>query len=274
MKHILCLLAFCIALDGRAADDVVVPGPGLNLGARLYRPEGKGPFPAVVLMHGCAGMWLEEGKPIPTYEDWAQRLQERGFIALLLDSFTPRGEKEICTQKQRKVSEARDRPRDAHAALRWLAARADVRTDRIHLLGWSNGGSAVLHAMRPDAPGRDPEIAFRSAVAFYPGCAALARAPYRAVAPVLIQAGGADDWTPARDCEKLVRSAAAGGAGIQIDVYPRAHHAFDRIAGRVRFRPDVRNVASSTGWGATVGPNPEARAKARERTFGFLDGAH
>ena len=222
-------------------------------------------------MHGCSGMWIAPGKPTPSYDDWARRLQDRGFIAVLLDSFGPRGQKEICTQKQRAISEARDRPRDAYAALRWLATRTDVRAGHVHLMGWSNGGSAVLNTLRPDAPGREPKLAFRSAVAFYPGCAALARGPYRPGAPLLIQAGGADDWTPAKHCEALARAAVEAGAEVEIDVYPGAHHAFDRLGGAVRIRPDVRNLSSPTGWGATVGPNPEAREKARERTFAFLE---
>jgi dienelactone hydrolase len=273
VKHLIWLMALFLCWGARAAEDVVFPGAGIELAARLYKPEGSGPFPAVVLMHGCSGMWIDPGRPNRSYEDWARRLQDRGFIALLLDSFGPREEKEICTQKQRRVSESGDRPRDAYAALQWLAARPDVRLSQIHLLGWSNGGSAVLHALRPDAPGRDPKLAFRSAVAFYPGCAALARAPYRPIAPILIQAGGADDWTPARHCEALVRSASEAGSEVRIDVYPGAHHAFDRIDGRVRVRPDVRNLASPTGWGATVGPHPQARERARERTFRFLEDA-
>jgi len=138
-------------------------------------------------------------------------------------------------------------------------------------MGWSNGGSAVLNALRPDAPGRNGERVFRSAVAFYPGCAALAKAPYRPTSPLLIQAGGADDWTPARYCESLVREAVMAGSDIQIDVYPGAHHAFDAVGGVVRSRPEVRNLSSPSGWGATVGPNPEAREKAMQRTFEYLE---
>jgi len=212
VKPICLLVALAVgAFGAEAAQDVSFPGPGIELTARLYRPAGDGPFPAIVLMHGCSGMWIAPGKPTPSYDDWARRLQDRGFIAVLLDSFGPRGQKEICTQKQRAISEARDRPRDAYAALRWLATRADVRAGNVHLMGWSNGGSAVLNTLRPDAPGRDPKLAFRSAIAFYPGCAAPARGPYRPSAPLLIQAGGADDWTPAKRLRGVGASRGGGG---------------------------------------------------------------
>lgn len=88
---------------------------------------------------------------------------------------------------------------------------------------------------------------------------------------MLIQAGGADDWTPAHFCEKLAAEANAIGVSAAIDVYEGAHHGFDRIEGRVRHRPDVRNLSSPTGWAATVGPDPGARAKSLERTMTFLE---
>jgi dienelactone hydrolase len=273
VKHHWALLVLLFQAAAVSASEAVqIPGVGgLQLEGRLYRPDGAGPFPAVVMLHGCSGLWAKGGRPTPTYDDWAQRLQAKGFIAVLVDSFGPRGQKEICTQKERAVSESTDRPRDAYAAVDWLAARADVRRDRIHLMGWSNGGSTVLHSLRPDAPGRaEAKASIRSAVAFYPGCDNPRLRDFRPVAPLLIQAGGADDWTPARACEDLAKRSSQGGP-VEIDVYPGAHHAFDRIDGAIRSRPNVRNRASPSGWGATVGPNPEAREAARARTFAFLD---
>ena len=88
---------------------------------------------------------------------------------------------------------------------------------------------------------------------------------------MLIQAGGADDWTPARFCVKLAASAREQGAAVEIDVYEGAHHAFDRIEGSVRLRPEVRNPSSATGWGATVDPHPQAREQALKRATAFLE---
>jgi len=252
--------------------EVRFPGPGLELVGRLYLPEGAAKAPAVVLLHGCSGLWARNGAPTKSYRAWAEHLQRRGFAALLVDSFGPRGAREICTQKERRISEAEDRPRDAHAALRWLAARPDIKAESIHVLGWSNGATTALHALSADAPGRDPEgPRFRSGVAFYPGCAALSRSEYRPLGPLLVQAGGADDWTPARHCEKLVADAKALGAAAAIDVYEGAHHGFDRVDGQVRRRPEVRNLSSPTGWGATVGPDLQARAKSLERATTFFE---
>ena len=247
--------------------EVRFPGPGLELTGRLYLPGTPGRHPAIVLLHGCSGLWGANHEPTPMYRGWAETLRDRGFVAVHVDSFGPRGEKEICTQADRPIRPGRERVADAQAALRWLAARPDVDPDRIHVMGWSNGGSTVLHAARARVVPGEPR--FRSAVAFYPGCRVLiARQPYRAAVPLLIEIGAADDWTPASYCRTLV--AEAQGARVEIDVYEGAHHAFDNPGGQVRERPNVMNANRPGGRGATVGPNPEAREKAVRRTLEYL----
>ena len=272
VKRTIAMLVLAASAHLAGAEQVAFPGPSLELTGHLHLPEGKGPFPAIVLLHGCSGMMDRRGVPTQSYAFWAEQFRQRGFVALLVDSFGPRGEREICTQAIRRISESVDRPQDAHAALHWLASRDDVDPKRIHLMGWSNGGSTVLHAIKPDAPGRAVDgPRFRSAVAFYPGCRGLTRRGYKADVPLLIQAGGADDWTPADYCERLVKDAVQAGSPVEIDVYPGAHHGFDRMDGRIRFRPEVRNPSRASGRGATVGPHPEARAKAIERATAFVE---
>jgi dienelactone hydrolase len=188
----------------------------------------------------------------------------------LLDSFGPRGRKEICTEGIRSIHPARDRAADAHAALAWLAARPDVRRDSIHVLGWSNGGITVLQALASRKREAPPGLAFRSAVAFYPNCLGLVDT-FTSRVPLLIQAGGADDWTPARTCEAMVAAARERGVPIEIDVYEGAHHAFDGVDGHVRFRPEVRNISSPTGRGAHVGRDPVAQEKSWIRVTEFIE---
>lgn len=266
---VLALMACVPAWGDREA--VTLPNDKLQLAGRLYAPDGKGPFPAIVLLHGCSGMWGRDGEPTRHYEAWARHFQKRGFVALLLDSFGPRGEKEICTQGIRKIHPARERAADAHAALAWLAARPDVRKDGIHLLGWSNGGIAVLQALAsPRKAEAEPGLAFRSAVAFYPNCLGLVDT-FASRIPLLVLAGAADDWTPARTCEAMAASARQRGVPIEIDVYAGAHHAFDGLEGGVRFRPEVRNISSPTGRGAHVGRDPVAQEKSWIRATEFIE---
>jgi dienelactone hydrolase len=119
---------------------------------------------------------------------------------------------------------------------------------------------------RHDGPAGHPA---GRAGAFYPGCAGLAQVDYRSTVPLLIQAGEADDWTPARYCESL--AGRAGPGAVEIDVYPGAFHSFDRLDQPIRERPNVTNPNRPGGRGATVGTNPEARARTIARTTAWLE---
>ena len=57
--------------------------------ARLSKPDGPGPFPALVLLHGCQGV-------SPQVKDWARWLADRGYVAFVVDSFGPRHEPADC----------------------------------------------------------------------------------------------------------------------------------------------------------------------------------
>lgn len=244
-------------------------GEPVELSALLFRPVGPGPFPAVVMLHGCGGFYTSQGSVTASYRDWLDLLASNGYAALLVDSFNPRGHRSICAQQQRAILVSRERVEDAYAALHWLAGRQDVRADRVALLGWSNGGSGTLYSL---LPGRLRAPGFRAGVAFYPGCGALSRSttPYRPYAPLLVLSGEADDWTPAGHCIDLAKIARSRGSAMEIVTYPGAHHSFDRINSPVRDRPDVRNPNRPGGRGATVGGHPEAREDAIRRTLAFF----
>jgi dienelactone hydrolase len=243
-------------------------GEPVELSALLFRPAGPGPFPAIVMLHGCGGFYTRQGFVTASYRYWLDLLATHGYAALLVDSFNPRGHRTICEQQKRAILISRERVEDAYAALRWLAQRRDVRPDRIGLLGWSNGGSGTLYTLRASRRDRG----FRAGVAFYPGCRALSQSktPYRPYAPLLVLSGEADDWTPAAACVELAAIARQGGAPMEIVTYPGAHHSFDRINSPVRYRPDVRNANRPGGRGATVGEHPAAREDATRRTLEFF----
>ena len=243
-------------------------GQAVELEALMYRPTGGGPFPALVLMHGCGGMYTRSGNVTRSYRHWLDLLAEAGYVALLVDSFNPRGYPRICELDPRPIRESRERLQDAYAALQWLQKQVYVTKGRVGLLGWSNGGTGTLYAMRATQPLRG----FRAAVAFYPGCRILSRSKtsYQVYAPTLILIGEADDWTPAEHCVALSQIAKEQGSPLEIVTYPRAHHSFDRINVPVRYRPDVRNLNKPDRRGATSGEHPEAREKAIKQTLQFF----
>lgn len=230
------------------------------------------PAPAVVLLHGCGGPYDRRGDLGERLREYAALLNAQGMHALVLDSLTPRGQKELCTQRlgQRSITQS-NRRLDAHAAVDWLARRSEVDPTRIGLLGWSNGGSTVLAAINV----RHPAVAATRrrpafAVAFYPGCEAELKRGFESETPLLVLVGESDDWTPAAPCHELAK--AATGVAPQIEGYAGAYHGFDSRA-PVRQRMDVPNGVHP-GQGVHVGGQPQARAESRARLLQFLTDAH
>jgi hypothetical protein len=87
---VVCLSA-AGAAEAQAFDPAQVGPPLSGSPAELYLPIGAAPVAAVVVLHGCDGVG-------PHYREWARRLAGWGYAALLIDSFGPRGFKEVCNQ--------------------------------------------------------------------------------------------------------------------------------------------------------------------------------
>ena len=271
------VVLLCTLGAAHAAEPVAVEIPALTLssspaplGGRLFTPA-TAPRAAVVMMHGCGGAYAASGALSSRHRMWGEYLSGLGYAVLMLDSFTSRGLREICTVKtaERTIKEA-DRVGDAYAALAYVTARFDIDASRVALLGWSHGGGTVL-----TAAARKPAAAlpYKAMIAFYPGCTTRAKRAdsFHAYAPLLVLTGESDDWTPAAPCKALVDNAAARGEPVSIVVYPNAYHDFDSPGLKaLRVRSEVPNGARP-GHGVTVAPNPEAREDAKVRVKAFLE---
>lgn len=252
-----------------AAEPVIIAQGDHRLRAVLFRPSGPGPFPSVVVLHACEGLFDSHGTVRPRYRDWGERLANAGLAALFPSSYGSRGYGSLCRVQKRKVRASRERVSDANATRRWLQGQSWVQADRISLLGFDSGAVATLWAVRPRAAARDSKPDFRSAVAFYPGCRRLGVTAWSTRIPTLILIGGKDDWTPAKACEQMVAGARGRSARAAIHVYPNAHHDFDRLNLHLHVRTGIAFAASSSGR-AHVGSNPTARADAFARTRAWL----
>lgn len=251
---------------------VRVPIEDGQLDAVLYRPAGPGPFPAVVALHGCGGLWRDNGQLSTRHSDWGERLAQAGFLVLMPDSYGSRKLGSQCGVKDLTVRPSRERVVDANASRYWLQMRDDVLPGSISLLGWSGGGSAILSASRKDRRPADAKPDFARAVAFYPSCRTQSEsASFAARLPVLILMGDADDWTPPAPCDFLAKSAQARGEKVELVLYPGALHDFDHPRLEVKERSDIAYSATGTGK-ATVGTNPAAREDALKRVITFLKG--
>jgi dienelactone hydrolase len=252
-----------------APEHVDIPEGGLTLHATLYRPDGAGPFPAVVALHDCGGLIHRPMTQAQLYDEWARLLVAQGFVVLFPDSLGSRGLASQCRERDRKIHASKERVADANAARLWLQAQSYIRPERISLLGWSNGGAAVLWTIRPTATPHDGSVDFRSAVAFYPSCRRLRETAWSARVPTLILIGSADDWTPAAACQQMVAGARDRSARVQIIVYPGAHHEFDRANSPIRLRTGLVNTVDPSGR-AHGGTNPAARSDTLKRVPEWL----
>ena len=234
----------------------------------IWRPEGKGPFPAVVMMHGCGG-----ASSADTFPDWGNRYKDMGYVSVLVDGFSSRGFSHQCRRYGANFTRATvlDRVRDAYRALHMLADHPDIDPNRIYIHGWSNGGAAVLSALTPDIhewiPGTEdnPEVwrhRFAGGIAYYPPCGHMGGSREFS-APLLIVIGEDDDWTWAHRCKPVVNVKAGDRKG-EILVIENATHSFDLMSW------DGYHTTSRSRYGARMVPNQNAKELAIKRVKQFL----
>jgi dienelactone hydrolase len=233
----------------------------------LYRPAGPGPFPAVVAMHGCNGLFTKTGRMQGRNTDWAERLSAAGIAILFPDSFNPRGVTQVCTLKQpERPNGTTGRSFDANGAADWLAAQPFIDKNRLALIGWSHGGSTVLWTARAGTAPKTVE--FKTAIAFYPGCRVpLERQRWKPRLPLKILIGSADDWTPPQPCRDLAKRHA-----IPMIEYPDAFHGFDAPNVAPRVLTGLAFTADGSGQ-AHIGTNPAAREAAIAEVMATLRSA-
>lgn len=246
---------------GLIVEDVAYASPdGGRLLARLYRPQGAGPFPGVVEVHG--GAWTVNDRL--TNQDIHRPLAESGVVVMAIDFRMP-------PAAQYPASLA-----DVNLAVRWLkanAARLGVDPAKVGLLGTSSGGhQAMLAAMRPhdprytahaleggegvDAsvghvamcwPVADPLARYRMVVengnerlrdahhAYWPDEAAMDEgSPQRilergedvAMPPALLIVGTADDNLGPTMAGRFAETYRKAGGALQYEEFPGAPHAF------------------------------------------------
>lgn len=244
------LLAVCLVLAVRSAlagTPATVTFPSADgkteLTGYLYAPTDAQPHPAIVMLHGRAGPYSSLKRGTYTAETlsarhrmWGELWAKQGYVALLVDSFGPRGHpagfpKNAYQDRPADVSERVVRPLDAYGALAYLRGRSDVLGDRVALHGWSNGGMTVLSAMAFDSPAlanADPVRGFRAALAQYPSCRTQSQEPgYRPYAPLLVLVASEDDEVSPEVCRRFAETMSARNQPVELVLYAGAHHSYD-----------------------------------------------
>lgn len=228
----------------------------LSGGVRVIKPDGPGPFPVVLQLHGCGGVQ-------PFQAVYGAAAAEAGFAAVIVDSFSPRGLSRrdanltVCTGLALRGAR---RAGDLYAMLHWLETQTWADTARVVVAGWSHGGWTIMDAFAQgdDAArmtglvdaGPEPLRRVRGAFLVYPYASfpslTSARGWQGATPRVAAITGGRDQvvgWkSPHRAFDRL------GAEGLEVDIlhFDDATHAFDDDDAndpRTRYRPDLRATA-------------------------------
>lgn len=271
LAAIAALSLFVSALPLQAApspQQVDIAAGSFTLHAQLFKPDGDGPFPTVIALHGCGGLAGHSEQVLPRYRDWAEQFVKDGKAVLLPDSYGSRGLGPQCRVKERRLSARRERVADIGAARQWLMQQPWVAHDRISLVGWANGASALLWAVRPQNLSHSTEPDFRSAVAFYPDCRISAGLGWSARVPTLLLIGAKDDVSSPPACRQMVDGARGRSALARIVVYPGAYHDFDRA--NLPLHATAENSDGGVPEHGHVGSDPDARADSQKRVADWL----
>ncbi|MGJ4996612.1 dienelactone hydrolase family protein [Bradyrhizobium sp. HKCCYLS3077] len=253
----LSLLALLLSRSAFAAAPETVyftSGDGTELTGYLFKPAGKGPFPAIVMLHGRGGPYSSNvnkdcslvartapaspcnaGSLSKRHMMWGNYWAERGYVALLPDSFGPRGKahgfgRHTHDDADRDdVNERTVRPLDAEGALAYLRQRGDVTQSRILLQGWSNGGSTSLNVLFRQGT---QTAGFRGALVFYPGCGdkSLLGPTLTSRVPIQLFLAADDEEVSPTLCSAMADRSRQAGTAIDVTIYPGATHGFDEPA--------------------------------------------
>jgi carboxymethylenebutenolidase len=217
MKNfVLCLLILTLTLSAAAATSKTVSykSGDETVQAVMYTPEGKGPFPGIVVIHEWWGL-----------NDWvkgeASKLADQGYVALAIDLYrgkvatTPEDAHEL----MRGVPEDRAK-RDLHAAVEFLKSQSNVKKDRLASIGWCMGGGYSL-----DVALQEPRLA--AAVINYGHLATETETLQQIHASILGLFGGKDQGISPDSVRKFEQQMKQLGKKVDITIYPDAGHGFE-----------------------------------------------
>ena len=265
-------------------------GKPTTLSGELRIAQGSGRLPVVVLMHGSGGMG-------PNIEMWSKEFNAMGVSAFAIDGFTARGLTGVSTNQA--LLGRLNFVLDVYRSLDVLAKHPRVDPARIVLMGFSRGGQAALYASlkRFHRMWNKSGVEFAAYIPFYPDCATTFVGENDvADRPIRIFGGTVDDYNPIARCKDYVERLRATGHDAAITEYPNANHAFDTPLGNgpvvaaggqtvrhctIREEPEglLINAVSKQPFtykdpcverDPHVGPDPEARAAAKQSVKGFL----
>jgi dienelactone hydrolase len=234
-----------LANDTRSAADLVFPTAATPLAEADYpkmlllKPDGEGPFPAVMVGHQCGGLVFSKTNPQAanwSMLQWAKRFQQTGYVTLLIDFMGSRGAMQVCQGPQAGVTLGRT-VKDFYQAADYLRKLPYVNPEKVAMIGYSQGALiALFNNSKSFREEFRQSRGFDAYVSFYPPCRIMSLGPNRLALdvvqkdierPHLFLMGGADNETPASDCEVLLTPIKNSGKPVQFHIYPDETHCWD-----------------------------------------------
>lgn len=234
-----CLLAIVLLLAlssfAATAKDVSYKSGDETVNGVLYTPKGKGPFPALIVIHEWWGLndWVKEQ---------ASKLADEGYVSLAIDLYrgkvatTP----DMAHELMRGVPDDRA-DKDLHAAFEFLKSQPDVKPEKIGAIGWCMGGGYSL-----DVAVAEPTLA--ADVINYGHLATETDDLKKINAPILGLFGGQDRGITPDDVKKFDDQLKALGKKVDTHVYPDAGHAFENPNNTAGYRKED----AADAWRRTV----------------------
>lgn len=191
----------------------------------LYQPQGKGPFPAIVVIHEWWGLndWVK---------DEASKFADQGYVTLAIDLYRGQVAKtpEEAHELMRGVPEDRAN-KDLLAAAAYLRSLKNVKPEKVGAIGWCMGGGYAL-----DLAIDDPQLA--AAVINYGHLASEPETLKKIHAPILGLFGGKDRGIPVDSVNQFAGELKKLGKAVDVHVYPDAGHAFENPNNKEGYRVD------------------------------------
>lgn len=149
-KLSLLLVGLLLISSAKAADEKVLSkeiqfsSGKEEIKGYLALPEGKGPFPGILLIQEWWGLndWMKEQ---------ARRLAAQGYVCLVPDLYRGKVATEMTTARKLMMGMPMDRAlRDLKAATDTLASMKEVNSDKLGVIGWCLGGGLSLQLSLAD----------------------------------------------------------------------------------------------------------------------------
>lgn len=241
VQRVLAAALLAVLVGGTAmgevkTSDVTIKSGDEQIKGFLAEPDGKGPFPAIVVIQEWWGLndWIKEN---------AKRLAAQGYVALAPDLYRGKVTDDPTVAGQLLKGLPKDRAvRDLKGAVDFLVAKENVQKGKIGSIGWCMGGMYSLQIAIDD-----PRV--KAYVMCY-GRGVTDADTLKKINGTLLGIFGEDDkGIPAdgvRDFEKALKG--AGKKVDQVKIYKSAGHGFMRPANGTKPNPEYREEAAKDAW--------------------------